>query len=1566
MKREMKNLLKKMRSPAMAVLAIAIAACVSGSTLISTSASSMLPGLEKTVSDVQNSQNHNYHILEIVPKAGLGEIGYYAEGEEYNYLTPLLKQYMADLDSKKQTDDTTKGTTTQEERQTLYNEIIKVFEKQKICTADAAEKSNYPLYSDESDSTKVFRQFYFPTDADIQSNNYQLLEFPDGIEENVLDYGTFAASSESGKGAYDLKTTEDNEVIPAGAASLTPESLTLNPIGGYQVTFAKGPAASGFEKYGVYTFSNNTVVRYEGTVEESQEASYYYVSSIAAYDPNAAVDPNAVTARCSAAYYQYVGTNGSYDYTHSDSTTGIQYQVTVNKVYYQCSLVNNNWLKKYVFGFASPDAAADNFNIIVDTKTPGEVETLTEQDLVSYDFIYLCGNNLKSYLDTSSGNSYLNVTYEDTLGNYSEADGKYDNDISFLKLRYLFGLVADASMERPCIVDYSILSDADAEGVTAGTYAKPYSNIYKLTAVILQNDLYKLFIDTFAGAADDSGINWSDYYSTVKNDNSYNYVNKNVYCFEDLSSDTVNTNADLKNRIAGQGFTRAFSADTVKNGFFEISEMIASENAIRTDSADMLSTDVSQSTAVQYIINYLNRRIITKKMELNVLEIEPCASYDLTAADVKGFNTELESIPNDSIKITQMTTAEFIGKIDDLNTKYDLVYIGANVGKMYTDSEGSTTYNDNQMNGLIYTHVGDQVYCKPKIGGLLDTDYTANGYLRATSNSDYVGSYRYSGNDITTTNLKQLEEFISARYAVIVDSSLYNLDENGARTGVNSNKVDNSTNLYTFLAKEINADNLQLSMTVRNADGTSYRDPQTNIAVTMNKVPGFYYYINMPKVQIHVTNYDWKTTNTVTTLYWDFDLSNEAEADINTAYHVNLYFDVNADGRYSSSEKMTDMTLYKKNDSGTFELVPRGTDNNYSIKKGSYEIRRTLIGDYVGELSWKVELTQVQPKVNEYIRGSEEGSMHVFVGEKQTVRILQIMQNNSDGTWNMQKAAAGSYTEDQTVYRDFTNENPEVTFKDLIDNLEDVNIKITSITSDDFVKKFNKAAKENPATNILDDYDMIIMGFDDVYQDISNDKVDGNNLGFGPVTAIDHFIKDGKSVLFTHDTTSFINVSSYDAYATEDSDGNVTHIPSTSYWGYNINTFMRNTVGMDRFGITGVNDDGSLNTTAKLLREGIQLNVAQGTDSKYDTTVNSQTIQLTGNDLAFRIKSACGATYSETQGYTNLLLNSDKLDKSGQYCLDDEKCTGLTTAVSGNGAFSDMYATQVNSGVITRYPFAINSQISIASTHFQYYQLDLEADDDKDQQKDIVVWYTIGGSNTSTTPYTASPNDVRNNYYIYSKGNVMYSGVGHSSVKLDGWDEDLQEAKLFINTIVAAYKNSVQNPVVTTLSSPSVDAAEKNAEYLTYDAGMADDTNKGNLDTSIDLNYSVFDSNLATSDKTITVKYYVKDDTNGVSGIVEGVKLRALGTNGVLTTYSGNTDNAVTNLASGYAYHATIDNPYDLLGNAASTDIYIVVKSSFTYYGKTYTEPQNEEDTDTSLMGYAKYTLVRAQLFNLD
>lgn len=142
------------------------------------------------------------------------------------------------------------------------------------------------------------------------------------------------------------------------------------------------------------------------------------------------------------------------------------------------------------------------------------------------------------------------------------------------------------------------------------------------------------------------------------------------------------------------------------------------------------------------------------------------------------------------VTITRVTSAEFIGRIEDLNN-YDMIYMGL-VADNLNYRDGHTVYNDWKMDGLKYSNVGDIVVINPKDvvnywgydmlknghAGLLDTDYINDGEALNTqltlrgngNNADYLtapNTYRGSGNDITKQKVSELEDYIKAGFPVV-------------------------------------------------------------------------------------------------------------------------------------------------------------------------------------------------------------------------------------------------------------------------------------------------------------------------------------------------------------------------------------------------------------------------------------------------------------------------------------------------------------------------------------------------------------------------------------------------------------------------------------------------------------------------------------------------------------------------------------------------------------------------------------------------------------------------------
>lgn len=146
-----------------------------------------------------------------------------------------------------------------------------------------------------------------------------------------------------------------------------------------------------------------------------------------------------------------------------------------------------------------------------------------------------------------------------------------------------------------------------------------------------------------------------------------------------------------------------------------------------------------------------------------------------------------------------------------------------------------------------------------------------------------------------------------------------------------------------------------------------------------------------------------------------------------------------------------------------------------------------------------------------------------------------------------------------------------------------------------------------------------------------------------------------------------------------------------------------------------------------------------------------------------------------------------------------KKAVEWSSAANGADYSETMKAAQLNSGVVTKYPYNIGTSLNVAGTHQQAYALDLD-------NKNTTVWYTLAGSNNKSdaknrsSKYAASPGDGMESYYIYTtsygSGAITYCGSGHSSVTGKG-KRNNDERKLFINVIVNSATAVPESPIIT-------------------------------------------------------------------------------------------------------------------------------------------------------------------------
>jgi hypothetical protein len=168
--------------------------------------------------------------------------------------------------------------------------------------------------------------------------------------------------------------------------------------------------------------------------------------------------------------------------------------------------------------------------------------------------------------------------------------------------------------------------------------------------------------------------------------------------------------------------------------------------------------------------------------------------------------------------------------------------------------------------------------------------------------------------------------------------------------------------------------------------------------------------------------------------------------------------------------------------------------------------------------------------------------------------------------------------------------------------------------------------------------------------------------------------------------------------------------------------------------------------------------------------------------------------------------------------------------------------------------------MNVAKTHEQYDQINMNSDN-------IVVWYCLANKGEKGY-YSSLPNDATNAYYIFSRGNVTYSGAGHTSGNNYLADNSgnvgnqyENEAKLFVNTMIAAYRTANEKPSVS-FTETADGTAKKNYLFLSTDSGSSGDvllsTQAADADEKT-VFFKITDPNLNTDKKIAVSLSYAAD-----------------------------------------------------------------------------------------------------------
>lgn len=1231
---------------------------------------------------------------------------------------------------------------------------------------------------------------------------------------------------------------------------------------------------------------------------------------------------------------------------------------------------NENFLKH---SLKLSDEAAAKYSVIIKTITPKELNA--NPSWAKYADLYIvsasCADDEFKNMWKKYNRYHHTSAVTDYQNGFENTDSDKERDISWKVAKEMYDkITADTNYA-------AIMMTAESYKITKWTkvmlslfdwnlrpsgdtfsYDASNNNMYKLTVMLLsmKQELFKklyldkdnplisndgkfllqmgdaqeywnmfTFLPTNARTTDpEVNYNWYGYFTSMDKWNDYQmagnieenrrYINNRIYIGGD--------GGDILRNYLQDGLNLTDKTGTKYTDFQEFMD-----NADKATPAD----------AVRYVLGQKNN---TNKIEgdLNILDIEPC--YDSKNGYSLTKNYIYIMLPNfdGKVNITHMTTAEFIGNSEDLNSTYNMIFMGLDDGAYNKEQQTLkdptenkdvsgqfTKWNDSAMNGKIYFHTGDLAKSAPYNEGDRRVSHSVkflwfeNNRESKTQDMDYP-VIRFPGNDITKVKQKELSAFLDAGYPIVAVPYLYE---------TNQLRIDQNSNICKFIKDEKN----DKSPIYQTLDATSIESAlkRAQADIEWKELPAIYNgeTASESSSTIKDANYLNTDTNGRSLLTFKFTVK---DTDANHKYKYRIYIDQNRDGKFEDDE-----IFY---------------DARKTIALNSEQTRTLKISKlYVGLIQWKIEVYRTD---NQQIRFTKTGCSAAKnrTGSKKQINVLQIMPNDGD-------------------YNGKLNLSTDSLFTKYYKNLDDYEISVDTITCSKFREYFQNGnrfsfdeskdvniggdGEQNPSaypdsikTQLYDKYNMLIIGFGDCYggEDLSNEN--------GAVDFIKYFAAKGKSVLFTHDLTSMNNVK-------VQNQGNP--------YGYSANALLRDLMGMNRY--KAVSNQISAAERNKIIRYQEKQKDEQG-NNKYDFVkdVNGNALDELHGFTYYAIKRLAydQKKSNENDWYHSVEWQWVPYEGKGwkmpyQYLIKDVNgnivCNdNWQTQNTGFNNYNDetTLVTKTNEGQITQYPYKIgdwsnhntvfdDTKLKVAKTHGQYYQLNME-------DPEVTVWYCLADGkdrgNGKSDTYGVSPNDASNNYYIYSKDNIFYSGVGHSKVEGD------MEAKLFINTMIGAYRVSYEPPIVEVLNPEAEITDTKNLSYtMTYNQEYDGDTTEILSQKAVDTANEGVGSD---ADSDMVKVWFSPVELNAISTRLSFSIYYTDGNSGekhyVTTIYHVNEDDKVDTLTTNESRNWVYADEKNAQGDYITDNIHSMDEYYF-YYPKAYLS-ENWKDKDGNVHANAR------------
>lgn len=1325
--------------------------------------------------------------------------------------------------------------------------------------------------------------------------------------------------------------------------------------------------------------------------------------------------------------------NGTGNVRFVESPVGKYFGYAIRDLYYNTDTTNNyyhngSWFKELVFG----DANA-SIQVSVRTATPGEI-TASGINTRDYDLVYISGRN-EVYIQNGEDftDSQVMDLYNAVVGNSHQA----------------------------VIMDYALVDKEAVEDKAALGTLSNIEKLALLLWQDNQTEILKTTLSgNGAGGAANNGFDVSEangqvtmlsfgsvsntvwhYLATNAPFGGYgNFVAGSVYVYEHRLQYFQNPKAqvDLYDFFGNGDFNSPYVDTVVGAGLSRVEYAVRVNNTNNPDKK--MNEQITPAVVVQYILSYDGTASELVKNDLRILEIEPCRDFSYNIGWGTQSYSEIQNSNNvyrtqccanreefikrylgepfvkadgtidntniDKVLFTSMTIEEFICKNDNVSEEYDIIYIGSNhsrnpayktypityfggstgnykvtravdvAGKSGDTPEYITDFRDNLMDGMVYYNIGDVTHYERALpgswGGTLLWGWFDNNYEQ---NHTY-GRARFAARDLTVYKMNELLDYLDNGYPIIVAGDMLKTDDSGTlrinptintdnssltnlyMNGVDHGRIDNCSMMYELFQKATDEGYANF-ISEADAVAAAAADPATAAEFKERVIRG----VNAAKLSLNVTSrpteyeYTLSSQGEITgqqTLaaesdgkyYLEFEFTlqnfsvNSTDSDI---YTPKLYVDVNADGKFSETEQLEGGVV---TNALTGVEVPHTTTVSGSVYELStnvlYRLKREVPDGFQGCLPWCLK---VEKSLNPKVSDSETGYSAIKGTSEAVIKILQITHSTkSTLDLNVNYGYYGRYIQ-------------------MLRDLKMFNLQITTIKQDAFGNPNNSVSYKN-----VNEYDMLVLGFGDNYADTNQEASN----------AIGNYIASGKPVLLCHDF--------------------MEHYPH-----YAAVKTLRDMLGMDRYGIRASNAAEDHPLLMPNLGTYIRKGTGYGRGDANDATA-IETIETSGRRVAYQPGSNKTRLVAETHGFTNYFLM--KFYKSKTEVPNGQEYFPLLspdmykwTPPPGSNANQDYIidVDKVNDGQITNYPYKLPDAFPVNATHGQYYQPNMEADQDDDGTADITIWYTLGHghgsdimsetteSKLSDGVYGISPKDGVNNYYIFNSGNVTYTGSGHSGLM---GSPNQYEAQLFINTLVAAYRAGIRKPTVSIYDGSDLNSSSISDIVVPYDEniGLNADTRKSQSSFIRDKDdpakyqypfvgvtdvnatkvwFRVSDPNLIKGTKKIKLKFWreVPDGTPGAQDITlddesttKVIELRMPFYSADFTqTYVYGTDYAT----GGVMYGLRL--PMDLLNSSSNFKLYVEAETEITSISIT-----GKENISTSGKTYASLGVTKMDLLKLD